>query len=151
MAIFHCRHRYCTVYSQYFFLYLSSVLQRDFRWQVLCAVWFGFTDVHFSLSWSFLCSSNSHVSLPPHSLPLRLPPCWYGENQWVLYSVEGLMSANEILSAMSHPSDSCWDNDKPRDQLFSIFYDLTCTNMATFMGTFIHANPKCVVRGSKHW
>lgn len=48
------------------------------------------------------------------------------------------MSANEILSAMSHPSDSCWDNDKQRDQLFSIFYDLTHTNMATFMGTFIY-------------
>lgn len=50
------------------------------------------------------------------------------------------MSANEILSAVSHPSDSCWDNDKQRDQLLSIFYDLTYTNMATFMGTLIHVN-----------
>lgn len=50
---------------------LSSVLQWDCGWQVLCAVWFSFTDVQFSLSRSSLCTSNSHVSpLPPLSPPL---------------------------------------------------------------------------------
>lgn len=99
---------------------LSRVLQWDCGWQVLCAVWFSFTDVQFSLSRSSLCTSNSHVSPLP---PLSLSPCWYGENQWLLYSVEGLMSANEILSAMSHPSDSCWDSDRQKDRLPSIIYD----------------------------
>lgn len=69
-------------------------------------------------------ASNVHA-------PSRLSPCWYGENQWLLYSVEGVMSANEILSAMSQPSDSCWDRDWLRDRLCSIIYDLSHTQTCT--------------------
>lgn len=116
------------------------------RLQMAGAVCFSFTDVHFPLSCSSLCSSNSHVSLAAHSLTAHLPPCWYCENQWPLYSVEGLMSANEILFAMSHPSDSCWDTDKQRPQLFSITHDLTYTNTITFTGTFIHVALMCYER-----
>lgn len=85
----------------------------------------------FSLSCGSLCT---HVSYPPLSCPPCLPPCWYGENQWLLYSVEGLMSANEILSAMSHPSDSCWHNGRTTLQHLT---NITHTNMHTFMETLI--------------
>lgn len=133
-AIFHYRHRYWTVYSQCFFQYSSAVSYSgttDDRCFVPCGL--------VSLMRSFLSGAVLSVPLTPMSpcLPSLSPsvslPADMVKNQWLLYSVEGLMSANEILSAMSHPSDSCWDNDWQKDRVSSIIYDLSHTQTCTLL------------------
>lgn len=59
------------------------------------------SEATYDRCWMFCSFTN----VPPFSPAISFP-CWYGENQWLLYSEEGLMSTNEILSAMSHSSDS---------------------------------------------
>lgn len=66
----------------------------------------GFTNVHFFEGGAFF--SSLRLYWIPFLCPYLLS--WlYSKNRWLPYPEEGLMSTNEILSAMSHSSEGYWE------------------------------------------
>lgn len=106
-AIFHYRHRYWAV---------CSVVQWDYKWQVLCVVWFSFTDVQFSLSCSAFCTPTPPPPPPPLS---HSPLIWWKSmaplcpgRAWCLLMKSYLLWVIHLMG--------CWASDGLKDPIFSI-------------------------------
>lgn len=69
-----------------------------------CWMGCGFTSVLFGGGACLVPSVSTASFFRPCLLPWS-----YSKNRWLPYSEEGLMSTNEILSAMSHSSEGYWD------------------------------------------